>query len=116
MIKRIVSAAVIALLALIWCAPAWAAFPVVAATNSSSNDTATTTATVNLPASIAANDLLIFCIGFGSTSITVTTPTNWTQIFDDVVATRGQSTGCYYKVASGSEGASVNVTITSSRW
>lgn len=108
----------LAAIALMTClvAPAYATFAVVASTNTSSSAAAQTTAVVALPATIASGDLLIFCMAFGSISISTTTPAGWTQVFNDSIATGGESGSCEYKVASGSEGASVSVTITSSRW
>lgn len=64
-----------------------------------------TNLTVNLPASIAANDLLIM-VGAINGSPTVTTPTGFTDLLND-------SAGTYvgYKWATGSEGATIGVTL-----
>lgn len=90
------------------------AFPVVATTNTS-NQTAGTSHTVNLPASISAGDLLIvFFVNEDDT--TVTTPTGWTLLkamLETGAATNKMS--IFYKVATGAEGATLSITTSSSR-
>lgn len=90
------------------------AFPIVASTNTS-NQTAGTTHTVNLPASISAGNLLIvFFVNEDDT--TVTTPAGWSLLkamLETGAATNKMS--IFYKVASGSEGATLSVTTSSSR-
>ena len=85
-------------------------FPVVEATNTS-QEAGTTSHTVSLPASIAAGDLLIILLfaydpGLGGPP-DLSTPSGWTQLYDidDAVS----SLAGYYRIADGSEGASVNV-------
>lgn len=90
------------------------AFPVVAATNTSETNPTSTTHVVNLPASIAAGDLLIIVVAAGigntaGTGVTITPAAGWTELFDDN-ATAGGAAWCAYKIASGSEGATVSVT------
>lgn len=97
--------ALIALLA----GPAWATFPVVAATNHNGTSSSSATVTVNLPASIAAGILLIIDVAMSS-GITCTTPSGWT-----VLTSRSGSTvsDCsFWKNASGSEGATMTVTLS----
>lgn len=85
-------------------------FPTVQATNTSTDASGDASVVVSLPASISAGDLLIifvYTVVLGNHDLT--TPSGWTQLFKvgggtaDVVA-------AYYKVASGSEGATVTVT------
>lgn len=103
--------------------PAWAAFPVVQASNTSVQNSSTTSHTVALPASIAAGELLVGIVTVQRSSTTttlnsfITIPTGWTALcgsvgpstdgVDDVV------TRIFAKIATGSEGASVTVTTAS---
>jgi hypothetical protein len=83
------------------------AFPTVAATNTSVTAVADVNHTVSLPASISAGDLLV--VFFGVFTGTVTTPTGWTSL--DALS------GWYkflYRVADGSEGATLAVATGSS--
>jgi len=86
------------------------AFPTVAATNTS-NSAGTTTHAVSLPASISAGDLLIVLLYLfsGSGVPGISTPSGWTSLgtVDDSTDRR---LSVFYKIASGSEGASVTVT------
>jgi len=84
-------------------------YPTVAATNSSEAAGGTTSHAVNLPASISAGDLLI--ILFGTNFAPSTTPTDWTPFYNSPL--NAGDFASYYKVASGSEGATVTVTTTS---
>lgn len=92
------------------------AFPTIAATNTSVNSPATTSHTVNLPASISANDLLIVVFGVANMP-TITTPSGWT-LLRNVVERPGISEthqfSIFYKVASGSEGATLTITTGTS--
>lgn len=84
-------------------------FPTVAAVNGGNQVAADVTShTVNLPASIAANDLLL---GFFTSDgdPVITWPGDWTLLFETVTGTAARFS-CYYKIASGSEGASITVT------
>lgn len=90
------------------------AFAVPAAINTSETTTNTTTHTVALPASISAGQLLIIAISF-SANVNATLPGTWTaELVDN--GDSGTSTGLWiaWKFASGSEGASVNVTSSGS--
>lgn len=89
------------------------AFPSIATTNQN-NTSATTNHVVNLPASIAAGDLLLI---FGHVGLAPTYPAGWTEISSVVVGSRTFSIA--YRIADGSEGASVTVTTASNaacRW
>lgn len=85
------------------------AFPVVEATNTSVTAVAGTTHTVSLPASISAGDLLIIFIRAASNFFS--TPSGWT--FLESESLNGYSF-VVYKIADGTEGASVNITSTGS--
>lgn len=85
------------------------AFPVIESTATyQSNSTSTNPHPVTLPSGIASGDLLIMILRCGSTA-TATTPTGWT-----LLSSRSSSGVSYiwYKVASGSEGSTVNVTTS----
>jgi len=96
-------------------APAHAAFPSVATTNTSTSSSRTTSHTVSLPASIAAGDRLICMSGwnesFGATS--PSWPAGWTQ---KTFQANGSSTSLEVRerFADGSEGASITVTTSAS--
>lgn len=92
---------------LLGAAAAAQAFPTIAATNTSSNAPTASDWTVSLPASIAADDLLIILVAGGNAGA-VTTPTGWTSLFE-FLGTDTQRCYAAYKVASGTEGASVAV-------
>lgn len=85
------------------------AFPQVAATNTSSAASAGSAA-ISLPASIASGDLLIAVCG-SFDDRTHTWPAGWTELYD---ADTGNIAGsAAYRVADGSEGATVTVTFGS---
>lgn len=84
-------------------------FPVVEATNISSTS-GSATQVVNLPAGISSGDLLLIFLGMQD-GRTINTPSGWTQLYNN---NSDPSAACFYKVASGSEGASVSVTLSSS--
>lgn len=85
-------------------------FPVVAGTNTSTQ-TSATSHTVNLPASIAAGDLLIVLFGWPATADDVSTPSGWTQFMNVLNNTRLYG---FYRVADGGEGSTLTVTSSSS--
>lgn len=62
------------------------AFPTVVSTAESSVNTAGTSHTVTLPASIAATDLVLITMDIGSTSATLNALTDWSEILDEAVA------------------------------
>lgn len=83
------------------------AFPVVASVNANVS-AASTSQTVNLPASISAGDLLI-AFGVATSLCTYTWPAGWTEMWDPNSQTG--FTGAY-RIADGSEGASITVTAS----
>lgn len=95
-----------------------AAFPVVAASNVSVSNSAQGSHAVNLPAGIAAGNLLVLGIAAarrnaGGTRVdgTFSTPGGWTELFQATNPSNGDDVrlGVYYRVANGAEGATVAV-------
>lgn len=87
-------------------------YPVVAATTSSAKTAATgTTHTVSLPSGIQAGDLLLVFWVDADVASTVATPSGWTELFN-MVGTADQRRYAMYRVADGSEGATVTVTTS----
>lgn len=87
------------------------AFPVIAATAVSVDTTTDTTQTVSLPASIASGDLLLIAqYGSGTDGVPHTTASGWTVLGEAVVSNAVGHLAVLYKIASGAEGASVNLT------
>lgn len=88
------------------------AFPQVAAVNGGNNTSASTDHTVNLPVGIEAGDLLL--VFFTSDGLpTITFPEGWTKLregTDDSSVTFA----CWYRIADGEEGATINVTTSAS--
>jgi hypothetical protein len=89
------------------------AFPTVVATNTSAPAAIVSSHTVALPASIASGDLLIVLFRTGGASVTHTTPTNWNLL--DTRTSTGR-TSIFWKIATGSEGASVSITTSAGRF
>lgn len=92
-----------------------AAFPQVAATNSATSGGGTTaTHNVNLPAGITAGDLLVI-VATAANTITAG-PAGFTEIFNTTISgSVGMLTlAAWYKVATGSEGATTSFTTASS--
>lgn len=90
------------------------AFPTVSATNSSitTGDPASPH-TINLPASISSGDLLIIVFHLWAETANVTTPSGWTLLTSDLTtAGTDHNLYIYYKVASGSEGSTLNISFT----
>lgn len=86
------------------------AFPVVEATNTSSESSQESSHTVNLPAGIQAGETLIVLFGLEGQGA-VTFPGGWTKFFDkdtDVAGDRKLS--CAWRKASGAEGGTITVT------
>lgn len=90
------------------------AFPAVQATNTSRQDSNTSTHTVSLPASISSGDLLIIILGMRTTTVTTSAPSGWSTAIAAAGGLGTHNLSVYYKVASGSEGASVNVSSSGS--
>ena len=81
------------------------AFATIAAENTATN-TSGTSHTVNLPASIAAGNLLIVVFG-GSAAATTTWPAGWNKLAGGAT---GATLDVGWKVADGSEGSTITVT------
>lgn len=93
-------------------------FPVVAATNTSTTGGSTaSTHTVSLPASISAGDMLIILASIASDGVTITGPSGFTEFLSASQAgTRpGVTLKGWYKVATGSEGASTTFGTSAGR-
>jgi hypothetical protein len=88
------------------------AFPTVAAVNGGFETANDTNHIVNLPSGIAAGDLLlVFFSADGNPTITL--PGGWNQLFQTVCGSAVKH-GAWYRVADGTEGASITVTTTAS--
>ncbi|TIL64497.1 hypothetical protein [Mesorhizobium sp.] len=92
------------------------AFPLVNGTNTSTEEADVTSHAVLLPASVAIGELLIVTITLGNATTNVTTistPSGWTALFNEAQA--GRTSAGFYRVADGSEGASVAVSSSEAR-
>ena len=90
------------------------ATPTVEATNTS-NQSPRTSHTVNLPASIAAGDLLLALFSQdGSAANETTWPAGWTEMFDVLGGDDTNVFSAAYRQADGDEGVSITVTTTNS--
>ncbi len=85
-------------------------YPTIAGTNSSFNNSDVTSHTVNLPSSISAGDLLIVLAEFDGNP-TVTWPAGWVSLFSDSSSITDRFQG-RYRIANGSEGATINLLTT----
>lgn len=84
-------------------------WPTVAAVNGGNDTVDQTSHTVNLPANIVSGNLLL--VFFGSHGVpTITFPGDWTQLFQ--TANSSIMFGAWYKVANGTEGATITVTTS----
>lgn len=90
-----------------------ARYPTIVSTNNggANGSGVLTTWAAPLPASIAAGNLLLIhgAAAQGTGARTVSTPAGWASLFNDVGQTNLRRIWCFYKVAAGSEGASVNI-------
>lgn len=86
---------------------AQAAFPTVGAASVTSFATSVTSMAVNLPASISSGDLLIAVAETRNVVTWSTIPTGFAQIFSPVAAGGVGTLTAFYKIATGSEGATV---------
>lgn len=86
------------------------AFPQVAGTNTSSHGSGVTSHTVSLPASIGAGDLLLIFANFNGSTVAVSVPTGWTEIYDSQSGSGSAWGWKAYRIADGGEGTSVSVT------
>lgn len=86
------------------------AFPTIAATATSAKTSGiSSTVTVALPTGIVAGNLLIAAVVNGG-GASLSWPAGWTELFDQNGGTAGQSAA--YRFADGSEGASINCTLS----
>lgn len=87
------------------------AFPVIEDVSEGSHNTVVTSWAAPLPNNIQAGDLLLLLLASynGSSNVTVSTPSGWTQLFQQNNFTRLESWAAFYKVATGSEGSTVTV-------
>ena len=83
------------------------AFPVYQASQTSSNSTASTTQTVDLPASIVSGEKLIIALGLPSNE-TATTPSGWT--LEESANSSSTKLFIFSRIADGAEGSSVDIT------
>ena len=95
--------------------PAWATFPVVAASNTG-EDFGSVDHDVDLPSGISSGDLLMLFIACRNSTLSITTPSGWTIIgatFTSGGESSGHSrSGVYYRVANGSETSPIVVTTS----
>lgn len=98
-------------LLLLWAMPAFATFPVVAATATATDVVNDTNHTVNLPASISAGDLLIVVhVGSATDATPNSALTGWTLLRDKTIASNAGHVVAFYKIASGAEGSTATIT------
>ena len=84
-------------------------YPVIEATAYSSENAYAQMHDVTLPAGIAADDLLLVFFTISSEQDgSVLTPSGWTQLYAVTIGTKGHER-CFYRVATGSEGATLTV-------
>jgi hypothetical protein len=88
-------------------------YPVVAASAVTTEAVATITGNINLPAGIVANNLLVMFVAVthATTVAAITTPAGWTMLRSSGIGAVSRD-GIYWKLATGSEGASVAVTTS----
>jgi hypothetical protein len=89
------------------------AFPQVITVAHSQTTTDQTSHTVTLPSGIGAGDLLLMWLAFNGTSGAVNTPSGWTPL--QAAAANNANGYPFYRIADGSEGASVAVTTTTAQ-
>ncbi len=93
-------------------------FPSIVRSTTGEATTGSVTAVVPLTSASSGQLLLFFISTYGGTALTITTPAGWTQLYHVVGPSNLRRHAAYYKVATGSEGSSVAVTISSTdnRW
>lgn len=91
-------------------------FPVVAAANTSTQGSATTTHGILLPEDVESGDLLVAAIAVSEADVTFSWPAGWTELADTSADESGHDVGfsAAYRVADGSEGSTVTVTSSDS--
>lgn len=77
-------------------------YPTVSATSTGQEDSASTSWTINLPAGIAAGNLIVIDLSCRN-GRTITTPTGYTQLFKAGEGSGAITKACYYKTAAGGE-------------
>lgn len=86
------------------------AYPVVES-SATSGTSAASSHTANLPSGITAGDLLLlFVAASAGAARTVTTPSGWTEIYNEVGPGDLRRAIAYYKIAAGSEGSTLGMT------
>lgn len=89
------------------------AYPVVAAVNGGNDIADDTDHTVNLPADISADDLLL--VFFASDDVpTITLPEGWTELFQTASGIYVKF-GAWYRIADGEEGATITATTSNAQ-
>jgi hypothetical protein len=79
------------------------------------SDTSATSQTISLPPTYSAGDLLVLFLSTQTNATgTINTPSGWTATFQTAGGAGTQMLAMFYKVATGSEGSTVTVTITAS--
>lgn len=95
------------------------AFPVIAATNTSSHTSNTTSHTINLPSGIVSGNLLIVFFTCGPPNngdVTITWPAGWNILSETFLAgSLGHKQSTYYRRADGSEGSTITITTSALR-
>lgn len=92
------------------------AFPAIASEVSSQQDTNATDHTVTMPSGVQAGDLLVLAWAIdGRENVSGQIPDNWVQIANTAHSGDLASIRVFTKVATGSEGASQTITITSAQ-
>lgn len=88
-------------------------FPTIPATNSGFDTANLTSRTVNLPAGIAPNDLLLVFFANDDASVTSSVSGGgWTTGFSDITTASAGRLSCFHRIATGSEGSSITVLTT----
>ena len=91
-------------------------FPVVETTATTSGTGTSSSPSVNLPSGIAADDLLVVLFRCGYAA-PVGWPAGWTEIAEEVdTATPFDATAIAYRWADGTEGSTITLSITNSRY
>jgi hypothetical protein len=91
------------------------AFPSVAGTAATNGTTATAAPVVSLPSGIVAGDLLLVLFRCSSAGA-IGWPAGWTELFDDASDASANQTALAYRRADGTEGATVTLSCTSSKF
>jgi hypothetical protein len=90
--------------------PRLQSFPVVESVTGGNNNSNATSHTVNLPAGIVANNMLVVVFSSDGNP-TITFPAGWTPLFQQANGT-AVKLGVWYKIAVGTEGATITVTTS----